>query len=122
MLTSCLPTIRRRWRTIIRRSLESLVISSITEASDGVEALEACSQQQQFTLVLTDWNMPNKNGLEVIQEIRSRNVRVPIIMITTEAGKTPDIAGDRGRRHRLPYPSPSKPPRSATNCIKHGCN
>ncbi len=71
-------------RTIIRRSLETLGVSAITEAADGAEAV-ALFQQQPFQLVLTDWNMPNKTGLEVIQEIRSQNAQVPIIMITTEA-------------------------------------
>ena len=70
-------------RTIIRRSLETLGVSSVTEAADGVEAVAL--QQHEFDLVLTDWNMPNKSGLEVIQEIRAQNGYVPIIMITTEA-------------------------------------
>ena len=38
-------------------------------------------------LVLTDWNMPNKNGLELIQGIRATGSTVPIIMITTESEK-----------------------------------
>jgi two-component system chemotaxis response regulator CheY len=41
-----------------------------------------------FDLVLTDWNMPAKSGLEVIQEIRAMNKTVPIIMVTTEAEKS----------------------------------
>ena len=74
----------RTMRTIIRRSLAMLGVSSLTEAADGVEAVNLF-QQQKFDLVLTDWNMPNKSGLEVIQEIRSQDRQVPIIMITTEA-------------------------------------
>jgi two-component system chemotaxis response regulator CheY len=65
-------------------SFETLEGSSVTEAADGMEAVNLF-QQQNFDLVLTDWNMPNKSGLEVIQEIRSRNRQVPIIMIATEA-------------------------------------
>ena len=38
--------------------------------------------------MLTDWNMPNKSGLEVIQEIRQQDANVPIIMVTTEAEKS----------------------------------
>jgi two-component system chemotaxis response regulator CheY len=44
--------------------------------------------EAKYDLVLTDWNMPGKNGLEVIQEIRKSNKDVPIIMVTTEAEKT----------------------------------
>ncbi len=42
----------------------------------------------EFDIVLTDWNMPGKNGLEVIQEIRKMDANVPIIMVTTEAEKS----------------------------------
>ena len=41
----------------------------------------------EFDLVLTDWNMPGKNGLEVVAEIRAMDADVPIIMVTTEAEK-----------------------------------
>ena len=41
-----------------------------------------------FDLVLTDWNMPGKSGLEVVKEIRRKDPKVPIIMITTEAEKS----------------------------------
>ena len=46
------------------------------------------SKAGKFDLVLTDWNMPNKSGLEVIKEIRADNKQVPIIMVTTEAEKS----------------------------------
>jgi len=37
--------------------------------------------------VLTDWNMPGKTGLEVIEAIRGTGSKVPILMITTEGEK-----------------------------------
>jgi len=73
-------------RKIILRSLAAVGVPEATEASDGDEAV-AAFQAGQFDLVLTDWNMPNKNGLEVVQEIRKMNTDVPIIMVTTEAEK-----------------------------------
>jgi two-component system, chemotaxis family, chemotaxis protein CheY len=107
-------------RTIIRRSLEALGVSSITEAADGVEAVNLF-QQQEFTLVLTDWNMPNKNGLEVIQEIRSKNTRVPIIMITTEAEKRQILrAIEAGVTDYLVKPFETDVLRE--KLAKHGCN
>ena len=45
-------------------------------------------QAGEFDLVLTDWNMPGKTGLEVIQEIRVQDAQVKIMMVTTEAEKT----------------------------------
>ena len=74
-------------RKIILRSLQAVGVPDAVEAADGVEAV-AKFQQHSIDLVLTDWNMPNKSGLEVIREIRALNAKVPIIMVTTEAEKT----------------------------------
>lgn len=73
-------------RKIIIRSLGACGVTDVVEAADGVEAVERF-KEQNFDLVMTDWNMPNKTGLEVIQEIRATGSDVPIIMITTEAEK-----------------------------------
>lgn len=74
-------------RKIIIRSLNAVGISSVVEAADGSQAV-ALFSPGKFDLVLTDWNMPGKTGLEVIKEIRAQDGRVPIIMITTEAEKS----------------------------------
>jgi two-component system chemotaxis response regulator CheY len=73
-------------RKIIIRSLQAVGVSEITEAADGTEAI-AKFQPGQFDMVLTDWNMPGKTGLEVVQDIRGRDAKIPIIMVTTEAEK-----------------------------------
>jgi two-component system chemotaxis response regulator CheY len=74
-------------RKIILRSLSAVGIPSAIEAADGEEAINLF-QPGEFDLVLTDWNMPRKNGLEVIQEIRKQDTDVTIIMVTTEAEKS----------------------------------
>lgn len=74
-------------RKIILRSLSAVGVPDAVEAADGDEAITIFGQQE-FDMVLTDWNMPGKSGLEVIQEIRKLNTEVPIIMITTEAEKS----------------------------------
>ncbi len=74
-------------RKIILRSLAAVGVPDATEAADGEEAV-AKFGEGEFDLVLTDWNMPGKNGLEVIQTIRQTNKDVPIIMVTTEAEKS----------------------------------
>jgi two-component system chemotaxis response regulator CheY len=71
-------------RTIIARSLLALGSQQIVEASDGAEALEKFAPGR-FRLVLTDWNMPKKSGLEVVREIRAQDPSVPIVMVTTES-------------------------------------
>lgn len=73
-------------RKIILRSLQAVGVTDIGEAADGDEAIEMFSEGQ-YDMVLTDWNMPGKNGLEVIQEIRKTDKDVPILMVTTEAEK-----------------------------------
>jgi len=75
-------------RTIIKRSLESLGVSGAVEAADGLQAIELFKTGGGFELVLTDWNMPGKTGIEVVREIRALDGKVPIVMVTTEAEKT----------------------------------
>jgi two-component system chemotaxis response regulator CheY len=74
-------------RKIIIRSLQAVGVPNAVEAADGEEAVKLFAPGE-FDLVLTDWNMPGKNGLEVIQDIRKRDAKVPIIMVTTEAEKS----------------------------------
>ena len=74
-------------RKIIARGLLSLWVDDIVEAEDGAHGLQLFGDGTGFDLVLTDWNMPNMNGLELIQAIRGMGSKVPIMMITTEAEK-----------------------------------
>jgi two-component system chemotaxis response regulator CheY len=73
-------------RKIIIRSLNAVGVSDVTEASDGDEALQLF-QRAAFDMVLTDWNMPRKTGLELVRGIREIGSKVPIIMATTEGEK-----------------------------------
>jgi two-component system chemotaxis response regulator CheY len=58
------------------------------EAEDGVAAWKLL-EASQYDIILTDWNMPNMNGLDLVKKIRSGGAhqKTPIIMITTEGGK-----------------------------------
>lgn len=70
-------------RKIISRALNTIGVTDVVEAADGCEAMEAFGDGG-FDLVLTDWNMPNKTGIEVLREIRETDAAVPVVMITTE--------------------------------------
>ncbi len=77
-------------RKILQRVLRQteMPIGSIYEAGDGIEAL-AMLEQQTVGLILSDINMPNMDGLEMLSKIKSMNAykSVPVIMITTEGNQ-----------------------------------
>ena len=75
----------------MRRILCNTLVSighSTTEAEDGVDALKKVSEQH-FDVIMTDWNMPKMNGLDLVRKLRSNETykHTPIIMVTTEGGK-----------------------------------
>jgi two-component system chemotaxis response regulator CheY len=59
----------------------------VEEAEDGVDALEK-AQARQFDCVVTDVNMPNKDGITLIRELRALPDYkfIPMLMLTTESG------------------------------------
>lgn len=71
-------------RKIIIRALNACGVTDIVEACDGADAIAKFSGSNA-DLIMTDWNMPNKTGLDVVREIRATGSTVPIIMVTTEA-------------------------------------
>lgn len=74
-------------RKILQRVLRQtdVPIGEVFEAGDGVEALTVMSAHK-IGLVLSDINMPNMDGLQLLGEIKSKAEwkTVPIVMITTE--------------------------------------
>jgi two-component system chemotaxis response regulator CheY len=74
-------------RMILRRvvSDSQLPIENISDAGDGVQALEKL-QGGNFGLVLCDINMPNMDGIAFLEKMRSdqANEEVRVVMITTE--------------------------------------
>ncbi|MBW7901433.1 MAG: chemotaxis response regulator CheY [Rhodocyclaceae bacterium] len=80
-------------RRIVRNLLKELGFTNVDEAEDGVIALQKL-QSGGFEFVVTDWNMPNMDGLTLLQTIRATpNLRhLPVLMITAEAKKENIIA------------------------------
>lgn len=66
----------------------------VVEASDGKDALSKISGTQ-FNLIVTDLNMPNMDGIELIRNLRSSGTHkfVPIIMLTTESQDSKKLEG-----------------------------
>jgi len=66
-----------------------LPLGDIREASDGREAIERL-EEENAGLILSDINMPNMDGLQLLSRLRSerRWKHIPVIMITTEGSKS----------------------------------
>jgi two-component system chemotaxis response regulator CheY len=75
-------------RRIVRNLLKELGFTNVQEAEDGVEAL-AKLRSDKFDFVVSDWNMPNMTGIELLREIRAdANLKhLPVLMVTAEAKK-----------------------------------
>jgi two-component system chemotaxis response regulator CheY len=73
-------------RQIVKKSLGALGFHNITEASDGVDALEKL-EKDQFGFIISDWNMPNMMGLDFLKNVRAKDKykAIPFLMVTAEA-------------------------------------
>jgi two-component system chemotaxis response regulator CheY len=77
-------------RMIVKRTLRQAGFDGhdISEADDGVHALAAINQLVP-DLVLSDWNMPNMTGLQLLEALRDSGTKLIFGFVTTEA--TPDM-------------------------------
>lgn len=73
-------------RMIVIRSLRQsgLPIGAVVEAEDGEQGLAAVAEHRP-DLILSDWNMPNKNGLEFLQELRASGDQTTFGFVTSES-------------------------------------
>ena len=75
-------------RRIVRNLLKELGYTNAEEAEDGVVALNML-RSTKFDFVVSDWNMPNMTGIELLKNIRADETlkNLPVLMITAEARK-----------------------------------
>lgn len=80
-------------RRIVRNLLKELGFTNVDEAEDGVIALQKL-KAGSFEFVVSDWNMPNMTGIELLQAIRAdANLKhLPVLMVTAESRKENIIA------------------------------
>lgn len=79
------PTMRK----IVKTVLKQLGYTRITEAEDGAEGLEILKTNSSIQFVVSDWNMPNMTGIELLKEVRKnpKLKHLPFLMVTAEADK-----------------------------------
>src|SRR3989339_170013 len=72
-------------RKVVMTCLEQLEFTNVAEATDGLEALEKL-RAEPFDFVITDWEMPNLSGIELLKAIRADQAlqRIPVLMVTAE--------------------------------------
>ena len=78
----------RVMRQIVLRTLRQAGFAhhEFVEASDGAEALDKI-QEHEAELVLSDWNMPNKTGIELLRALRAQGNAVPFGFVTSEGSE-----------------------------------
>lgn len=84
-------------RRIVANLLRELGFTKISEAEDGEQALKLLLKKEvaiPINFVVTDWNMPNKDGLALLNDIRGVEElkHLPVLMVTAEAKKENIIA------------------------------
>ncbi len=80
-------------RRIIKSVLHELGYSNVTEADDGSTALPLL-RDGDFDFLITDWNMPDMPGLELLKAVRANEklAKLPVLMLTAEAKRDQIVA------------------------------
>jgi two-component system, chemotaxis family, chemotaxis protein CheY len=75
-------------RRIVVNALKSIGYDTVVEAADGKEAFDKL-QKDPVDFVITDWNMPEMSGLELVRTIRASSAfaEMPVLMVTTRGNK-----------------------------------
>ncbi len=79
------PTMRR----IVKQLLKQNGFINFVEAEDGKQALDTLKADANIEFVVSDWNMPNMTGLELLKAVRKdeKLKHLPFLMVTAEAEK-----------------------------------
>jgi two-component system chemotaxis response regulator CheY len=75
-------------RRIIKNLLRELGFNNTEEADDGLTALPML-KSSSFDLLVTDWNMPGMQGIDLLKEVRAdeKLSEIPVLMVTAEQKK-----------------------------------
>jgi two-component system chemotaxis response regulator CheY len=74
-------------------------VEKLETANNGAKALEMIKEVKgHYDLIVSDWNMPEVTGLDLLKEIREMGVRTKFLMLTSNAGKEFVL---QAREHRV---------------------
>jgi two-component system chemotaxis response regulator CheY len=78
----------RSMRSLIKNILRKLGYSKVFEADDGDSAWKLL-QEEEFELVISDWNMPRMKGIDLLRNVRQSDefAQLPFLMVTAEGQK-----------------------------------
>lgn len=75
-------------RSTLRMMLGEIGITQIFESKNGVDAMQYIDTAiSTIDMIICDWNMPHKTGLDVLKEIRTIDRDIPFLMVTARADK-----------------------------------
>ena len=79
------PTMRRIVKTLLKQN----GFNNFTDAEDGEQAFKMLNDEGDFEFIVSDWNMPNMTGLELLKTVRAdaKFKHLPFLMVTAEAEK-----------------------------------
>lgn len=73
-------------RKLVKKNLAAMGFSAFEEADDGQKAWAKLNEHTDITLIVSDWNMPNCTGLDLLKRVRSdsRFKTLPFVLLTAE--------------------------------------
>ena len=75
-------------RKIVGKACKEIGFSDLTEAADGIDAWQKVTEANPgFGIIISDWNMPNASGLDLLKRVRadSRFGKIPFLLVTAES-------------------------------------
>ena len=76
-------------RKIVQSQLKELGFSNMSEADSGASAWKMIEEEKDYQFIVTDWNMPEMTGLDLLKKIRAHETykTLPVLLVTAEAKK-----------------------------------
>ncbi|MCL6120246.1 MAG: chemotaxis response regulator CheY [Deltaproteobacteria bacterium] len=76
-------------RRIIKNILKQIGFTNVDEAENGQAALAKIGDGGNYDFVISDWNMPEMTGIELLKQVRANEATkdLPFLMVTAEAKK-----------------------------------